>query len=65
MSEFSGHISQIIGPVVDVFFKADEKGELRLPSINDALSIKRQNGLITVQSIIKIILIILRIKLKS
>ena len=44
MSEFSGHISQIIGPVVDVFFKADEKGELRLPSINDALSIKRQNG---------------------
>lgn len=44
MSEFSGHISQIIGPVVDVFFKADENGELRLPSINDALSIKRQNG---------------------
>lgn len=44
MSEFSGHISQIIGPVVDVFFKADEKGGLRLPSINDALSIKRQNG---------------------
>lgn len=44
MSEFSGHISQIIGPVVDVFFKVDENGELRLPSINDALSIKRQNG---------------------
>ena len=44
MSEFSGHISQIIGPVVDVFFKTTENGESKLPSINDALSIKRQNG---------------------
>jgi F-type H+-transporting ATPase subunit beta len=44
MSEFSGHISQIIGPVVDVFFKTNENGESKLPSINDALSIKRQNG---------------------
>ncbi len=44
MSELTGHISQIIGPVVDVFFQLTGKEEIKLPSINDALSIKRPNG---------------------
>ena len=34
-----GHISQIIGPVVDVFFEVSHNDEVRvLPSIHDALS---------------------------
>lgn len=44
MSELTGHISQIIGPVVDVFFQLTGKEEIKLPAINDALSIKRSNG---------------------
>ena len=34
MSEIKGHITQIIGPVVDVYF---ENGEANLPKIHDAL----------------------------
>lgn len=44
-SQIVGHISQVIGPVVDVFFEG--KGidaELLLPSIHEALEIKRSNG---------------------
>lgn len=44
MSELTGHISQIIGPVVDVFFQLTGKEEIKLPSIHDALSIKRPDG---------------------
>ena len=45
MSQIIGHISQVIGPVVDVFFDAPETAaELVLPSIHDALEIKRPNG---------------------
>jgi len=44
MSELIGHISQIIGPVVDVFFDLKGKDEVRLPAIHDALSIDRGNG---------------------
>ncbi len=44
MSELVGHISQIIGPVVDVFFDLKGKEELKLPAIHDALSIDRGNG---------------------
>lgn len=44
MSELVGHISQIIGPVVDVFFDLKGKEEVKLPAINDALSIDRGNG---------------------
>jgi F-type H+-transporting ATPase subunit beta len=44
MSELIGHISQIIGPVVDVFFDLSEKDEIKLPAIHDALSIDRGNG---------------------
>ena len=43
MSQIIGHISQVIGPVVDVFFEGTE-AELKLPSIHDALEIKRSNG---------------------
>ena len=45
MSQITGHISQIIGPVVDVFF--DTKGqeaEKVLPKIHDALRVKRPDG---------------------
>ena len=45
MSQITGHISQIIGPVIDVYF--DTKGlnaEEVLPKIHDALIVKRQDG---------------------
>jgi len=44
MSELVGHISQIIGPVVDVFFDLKGSEEVKLPAIHDALSIDRGNG---------------------
>ncbi|MFA7116002.1 MAG: F0F1 ATP synthase subunit beta [Bacteroidales bacterium] len=43
MSQQIGHVSQVIGPVVDVFFECDDV-ETGLPSINDALIVKKQNG---------------------
>ena len=43
MSQIIGHISQVIGPVVDVYFESTDE-ELILPSIHDALEIKRSNG---------------------
>lgn len=43
MSQIVGHVSQIIGPVVDVFFETDNTSR-DLPSINDALEIKRPDG---------------------
>ena len=45
MSQIIGHISQIIGPVIDVYF--DTKGqdaEKVLPKIHEALRIERGNG---------------------
>ena len=39
-----GHISQIIGPVVDVNFNFSSEEQGRLPSIREALSIRRPNG---------------------
>ena len=45
MTQITGHISQIIGPVIDVFF--DTKGleaEKVLPKIHEALRVKRPNG---------------------
>lgn len=45
MSQIIGHISQIIGPVIDVYF--DTKGEdpeKVLPKIYEALTIDRPNG---------------------
>ena len=43
MSEVVGHISQVIGPVVDVYFKIEDS-DVSLPSIHEALEIKRSNG---------------------
>lgn len=45
MPEVVGHISQIIGPVVDVHFDLSGSDAVRkLPSIHDALTIRRQDG---------------------
>ena len=44
MSVTNGYISQIIGPVVDVHFNAQDDGEAILPKINEALHIKRPDG---------------------
>ena len=43
MSQIVGHISQVIGPVVDVYFEGTE-AELMLPSIHDALEIRKSHG---------------------
>ena len=52
MSQLIGHISQVIGPVVDVFFEGkDIDAELRLPRIHDALEIKRPDGRILVAEV--------------
>ena len=47
MSQIIGHISQVIGPVVDVYFEGTD-AEVMLPSIHDALEIKRPNGKILI-----------------
>ncbi len=43
MPQIVGHISQVIGPVVDVYFDKVEM-EMTLPAIHEALEIKRSNG---------------------
>ena len=49
MSKIVGHISQVIGPVVDVRFKFDGvDAEHALPKIHDAMTIKRHDGRILV-----------------
>ena len=45
MSSLIGRISQVIGPVVDVYFEGkDIDSALLLPSIHDALTIQREDG---------------------
>ena len=45
MSQITGHISQIIGPVIDVFFDTEgQEAEKVLPKIHDALKIDRGDG---------------------
>ncbi len=44
MSEAVGRISQIIGPVVDVYFNLSVSDEAKLPAIHDALYIDRGDG---------------------
>ena len=45
MSQITGHISQIIGPVIDVFFDTEgQDAEKVLPKIHDALKIDRGDG---------------------
>ncbi|MDD3078437.1 MAG: F0F1 ATP synthase subunit beta [Paludibacter sp.] len=41
MSLLIGHVSQVIGPVVDVFFNLEGKAESDLPAIHDALAVSR------------------------
>lgn len=49
MSQIIGHISQVIGPVVDVYFESNGiETEQLLPSIYDALEIKRRDGKILI-----------------
>ena len=44
MPVLKGHISQIIGPVVDIHFDLNESSECQLPAIHEALTINRGNG---------------------
>ena len=44
MATLTGHISQIIGPVVDVHFTLPEDQQMRLPSIHEALQVSRPDG---------------------
>jgi len=45
MSQITGHISQIIGPVIDVYFDTEgQDAEKVLPKIHDALKIDRGDG---------------------
>jgi F-type H+-transporting ATPase subunit beta len=44
MAELKGHVSQIIGPVVDVRFERTDPLHQRLPAINDALFVTHSNG---------------------
>ena len=45
MTQITGHISQIIGPVIDVYFDTEGyDAEKMLPKIHDALQVKRTNG---------------------
>ena len=46
MSKIVGHISQVIGPVVDVRFKFEGTRcvEHALPKIHDAMTIARNDG---------------------
>ena len=48
MKQLNGHISQIIGPVIDVSFDLPENNGTTLPAINDALSITRDDGSILI-----------------
>ena len=41
--EVTGRVSQIIGPVVDVYFEGAEN-EVTLPRIHDAMTIVRDDG---------------------
>ena len=44
MQNVIGHISQVIGPVVDVHFNFTDDQKNELPKIHDALKVTRQNG---------------------
>ena len=45
MSQIKGHISQIIGPVIDVYFNTEgQDAEKVLPKIHDALRVERGDG---------------------
>lgn len=49
--QITGHISQIIGPVIDVTFEGDALENTSLPAIHDALRIVRPDGRILIAEI--------------
>ena len=51
--EIRGHISQIIGPVIDISFEASLGSDktVMLPSIHDAVRIRRNDGRILIAEI--------------
>ena len=49
MSKIVGHISQVIGPVVDVHFDLEGlDAEVALPKIHDAMTVVRKDGRILI-----------------
>jgi F-type H+-transporting ATPase subunit beta len=44
MSGLVGHISQIIGPVVDVHFTIPDQAQVNLPAIHEALTVARKDS---------------------
>ena len=44
MAPLKGHISQIIGPVVDVHFDLSDDSHGQLPAIHEALTILREDS---------------------
>ncbi|MBP5487952.1 MAG: F0F1 ATP synthase subunit beta [Bacteroidales bacterium] len=48
MSELTGHISQIVGPVVDVHFEFPAGAEKNLPLIHEAMTTVRPDGITVV-----------------
>ena len=49
MSQITGHISQIIGAVIDVYFDTEgQDAEKVLPKIHDALRVDRGDGRILI-----------------
>ena len=51
MPELTGHVSQIIGPVVDVTFDFSENDHSRLPAIHNALTVKKKDDSLVVLEI--------------
>ncbi len=43
-----GLVTQVIGPVVDIRFEADEAGKIQLPHIHDAVEVNRPDGSILI-----------------
>jgi F-type H+-transporting ATPase subunit beta len=44
-----GYVTQVIGPVVDVRFDPNEEGRMNLPQIHDALEIRREDQVLTLE----------------
>lgn len=47
-SNKTGLVTQVIGPVVDIRFRADEEGKINLPHIHDAIELKTISGSVLV-----------------
>ena len=51
MSQLTGTISQIVGPVVDVHFDLSPEAHDELPQIHSSLEITRDNGRVLVTEV--------------